>query len=122
MQNETFKTWLQKKPGDPYDTRCKVCAKDIWVGSHGITALFSHAGGTKHKETLPKDTLISFFKCMETSSSILTLLSNDAGNSSEALSSKQTTISICTDKELVTKAEIHLGFTCGYVQIPVSTP
>ena len=35
-----------------------------------------------------------------------TLLSNDAGDSSVASSSKQTTISICTNKQLVTKAEI----------------
>ena len=50
LQSETFKTWLQKKPGNPYKARCKVCAKDIAVGLHGITALFSHADGTKHKE------------------------------------------------------------------------
>ena len=104
LQNETFKIWLQKKPGDPYKAKCKVCAKDILVGLHGITALFSHAGGTKHNEKLPKDTLISFFKHTEPSSSALTLLSNDAGDSSEALSSKQTT-SICTNKQLITKAE-----------------
>ena len=65
MQNETFKTWLQKKPGDPYKARCKVCAKDTLVGLHGITAFFSHADGT----------------------------------------SKQTT-SVCTNKQLVTKAEV----------------
>ena len=34
------------------------------------------------------------------------LLRNDVGNSSEALSSKQTTINIGTNKQLVTKAEI----------------
>ena len=87
-----------KKIGDLYKDRCKVCAEDILVGLHGITALFSHADGTKHKERLPKDTPIS--------SSASTLLSNDAGDSSEALSSMQTTISICTNKQLVTKAEI----------------
>ena len=76
-----------KKIGDLYKDRCKVCAEDILVGLHGITALFSHADGTKHKERLPKDTPIS-------------------GDSSEALSSTQTTISICTNKQLVTKAEI----------------
>ena len=43
---------------------------------------------------------------MEPSSSALTLLNNDAGDSSEALSLKQTTTSICTNKQLVTKAEI----------------
>ena len=80
LQNETFKTWLQKKRGDPYKARCKVCAKDISVGLHGITALFSHADGTKHKERLPKDTSISFFKRTEPSSSTSTLLSNDAGD------------------------------------------
>ena len=95
-----------KKPGDPYKARCEVCAKDISAGLHGITALFSHADGTKHKERLTKDTPILFFKHTEPSSSASTLLSNDAGNSSEALSSKQTTISICTNKQLVTKNEI----------------
>ena len=43
LQNVTFKTWLQKKPGHPYKARCKVGAKDISVGLHGITALFSYA-------------------------------------------------------------------------------
>ena len=43
---------------------------------------------------------------MEPSSSALTLLSNDAGDSSEALYSKERTTSISTNKELVTKAEI----------------
>ena len=43
---------------------------------------------------------------MEPSSSALTLLSNDAGDSSEALYSKERTTSICTNKQLVTKAEI----------------
>ena len=50
LQNETLKTWQQKKPGDPYSARCKVCAKDISIGLHGITTLFSHADGTKHKK------------------------------------------------------------------------
>ena len=103
LQKETFKTWLQKKSGDPYKARCKFCAKDTSVGLPSITALFSHADGTKHKERLPKDTPISFFKCTEPSSSAL--LSNDVGNSSEVLSSKQTTISLCTNKQLFTKAE-----------------
>ena len=93
-----------KKIGDLYKDRCKVCAEDILVGLHGITALFSHADGTKHKERLPKE--FSYFKRTEPSSSASTLLSNDAGDSSEALSSTQTTISICTNKQLVTKAEI----------------
>ena len=57
---------------------CKVCAKDISVGYHGITALFSHTDGTKHKGKLPKDTPISFLKRTEPSSSASTLLSNDA--------------------------------------------
>ena len=43
---------------------------------------------------------------MEPSSSALTLLSNDAGDSIEALYSKERTTSISTNKELVTKAEI----------------
>ena len=88
LQNETFKTWLQEKPGDSCKARCKVCAKDISVELHGITALFSHADGNKHKERLPKDTPISFFKRTEPSSSASTLLRNDAGDSSEASSSK----------------------------------
>ena len=53
------KLWLQKMPGDPYKVRCKVCAKDISVGLHGITALSSHADCTKPEERLPKDTAIS---------------------------------------------------------------
>ena len=92
LQNETFKTWLQKKPGDPYKARCKVCAKGISVGLHGITALFSHADGTKHKERFPKDTPISFFTRTtrtKPSSNASTLLGNDAGDSSKASSSKQ---------------------------------
>ena len=97
---------LQKIPGDTYKARCKVCPKDILVGLHGITALFSHADGTKHQERLRKDTLISFFKHMEPPSSALTLLSNDAGDSIEALYSKERTTSISTNKQLVTKAEI----------------
>ena len=63
-------------------------------------------GTVYHKESLPKDTPISFFKCTEPTSSAFTLLSNDAGDSSEALSSKQTTISLCTNKQLITKARI----------------
>jgi hypothetical protein len=107
LENETFKAWLQKKPGDPHKARCKVCAKDISISLHGITALHSHADGTKHKERLPKDTPISFFKRTEPSSSTAPLSSNDAGDSSKASSSsKQTTISTCTNKQLVTKAEI----------------
>ena len=51
---------------------CKVFAKDISVGLHGIIALFYHADGTKHGERLPKGTLISFFKCTEPLSSALT--------------------------------------------------
>ena len=106
LQNETFKTWLQRKPGDSYKVRCKVCAKDISIELHGITVLFCHADGNKHKEKLPKDTPISFFKRTELSSSTSTLLNNDAGDSSEASSSKQTTIRTCTNKQLVTRAEI----------------
>ena len=106
LQNETFETWLQKKLGDPYKARCKVCAKDISVGLHGITAFISHADGTENKERLPKDTPISFYKYTEPSSSVLTLLSSDREDSSKALSSMQTTISECTNKQLVTKAEI----------------
>ena len=41
----------------------------------------------------------------EPSSSASTLLSNDAGESSEASSSKQTT-TVCTNKQLVTKADV----------------
>ena len=58
LQNEKSKTWQKKMPGDTYKARRKVCAKDISVRLHGITALFSHADGTKHKERLPKDTVI----------------------------------------------------------------
>ena len=54
LQNETLKTWQQKKPGDPYSARCKVCAKDISIGLHGITTLFSHVDGTKHKKGYQK--------------------------------------------------------------------
>ena len=43
---------------------------------------------------------------MEPSSSALTLLSNDAGDSIEALYSKERTTRISTNKQLVTKAEI----------------
>ena len=106
LQNETFKTWLQRKRNDSYKARCKVCANDISIELHGITVLFSHADGNKPKESLPKDTPISFFKRTEPSSSTSTLLNNDAGDSSEASSSKQTTTSICTNKKLVTSAEI----------------
>ena len=98
LQNEIFKTWLQKKPSDPYKARCKVCAKDISVGLHDIAALFFHADGFKHNERLLKDIPISFFKRTEPSSSASTLLSNDSGDSSEVFSSKQTTINICTNK------------------------
>ena len=106
-----------KKHGDPYKVRCKVSAKDISVGLHGITALFCNADGANHKERLPEDTPISFFKRTEPSSSALTLLSNNAGDSSEASSSKQKTISLCTNKQLVTKA--YLSFRSSYVQILV---
>ena len=61
-----------KKPGDPYKATCKVCVKDKSVEVHGITALFSHADGTKRKERLPKNTPISFFKRTEHSSSAFT--------------------------------------------------
>ena len=71
---------------------------------HGITALLSHVDGTRHKEKF--NTPISFFKGTKSLSSASTLLSNYAGDSSETLSSKQTTISICTNKQLVTKTEI----------------
>ena len=40
LQNETFKTRLQKTPVDLFKARCKVCAKDISVGLHGITRLW----------------------------------------------------------------------------------
>ena len=86
MQKEALKTWLQKKPGEPSKARCKVCAKDISAGLHGITALFSHADGSKHKAGLPKNTPISFFKCTKPFSSTSNLLSNDAEDSSEASS------------------------------------
>ena len=95
-----------KRPGDPYKARCIVCAKDISFGLYGTTALFPHADSTKHEERLPKDTPTSLLKCTEPSSSASTLLSNDAGDSSEALSLKKTAISVCTNKQLVTKAEI----------------
>ena len=75
-----------KKPGDPYKARCEVCAKDISAGLHGITALFSHADGSKHKAGLPKNTPISFFKCTKPFSSTSNLLNNDAEDSSEASS------------------------------------
>ena len=88
MQDETFKTWLEKNPGDPYKATCKVCTNDISIGLHGIAALFSHADGTKHKERSPRDTPISFFKRTEPSSIALTLVGNDAGDSNEVLSSK----------------------------------
>ena len=72
MQNETFKIWLQKKHGGPYNVRCKVRAKDIPIGLHGIAALFSHIDGTKHKERLPKDTfqfhslnVLNLIKCFD---------------------------------------------------------
>ena len=84
---------------------CKACAKDISVGLHGVAAVFSHADCTKHKERSPRDTPISFFNCTEPSLSASTLLGNDAGDSSEVLSSKQT-ISVCTNRQLVRKAEI----------------
>ena len=77
-----------KKACDPYKARCKVCVKDISVGLHGITDLFAHADVSKHKERLPKDTPILFFKHAEPLSSALTLLSNEAGDSSEAPSSE----------------------------------
>ena len=36
LQNETFKTWLQKKLCDPYKARFKVCAKNMSIGLHDI--------------------------------------------------------------------------------------
>ena len=65
---------------------CKVFAKDISVGLHGIIALFYHADGTKHGERLPKGTLISFFKCTGPLSSALIWLNNDVKDSSEVFS------------------------------------
>ena len=40
------------------EVRYKVYVKDISIGLHGSAVLFSHADGTKHKESLPKDTPI----------------------------------------------------------------
>ena len=45
-------------------------------------------------------------KILINSSSASTLLSNNVGDSSDASSSKQTVISICTNKQLVAKAEV----------------
>ena len=50
-----------------------------------------------YQRILQFQTYWTFIKC---------LLSNDAGDSRKALSSKQTTTSLCTNKQLVTKAEI----------------
>ena len=80
------KLGCKKRPGDPYKARCRVCAEDISVRLHGITALFSHADGIKHKEGLLKVTPISFFERAEPSSSASTILSNDVRDSNEVSS------------------------------------
>ena len=56
------------------EVRCKVYVKDISIGLHGSAVLFSHADSTNHKESLPKDTPISFLKRTEPLSSASTLL------------------------------------------------
>ena len=56
-----LKLWRQRKQGDPYKARCKVCAKDISLKVHGFNALVSHASGDGHKDRLPKDGGISSF-------------------------------------------------------------
>ena len=64
----------------------------------------------KHSKLCCKKSLVILTnlgaKHTEPSSSASTLLNNDVGHSNEASSSKQTTISICTNKQLVIKAEI----------------
>ena len=49
-------------------------ARDISIGLHDITDLFSCEDGTKHKERIPNDIPTTFFKCSEPSPSASSLL------------------------------------------------
>ena len=97
LENEDFKLWLKKVENNPHMARCKVCAKDISIATHGITALITHAKGSKHQERLPKMDPRSFFgeKSSESSSS-----------KRADPKPKQSTIACSANKSLITNAEI----------------
>ena len=54
--------WLENEEYKPLLQRCKVSIKDIKIAAHGITAINTHAKGSKHKERLSKVCSQSFFK------------------------------------------------------------
>ena len=99
LEDERFKPWLVKLD-DRNTARCKVCCKNISIGTHGVAALTLHADGAKHKERLPKDGISIFFKKANNSEPSET----SKQRNSETL--KQSTISACTSNSLITNAEI----------------
>ena len=78
-------------------SKCKICKKDISVGSVGVKALRLHVDEVKHKQRMPKDDRSSIASCSKSNDDIL-------NNNVEKL--KQTTITTSTDKQIATNAEI----------------
>ena len=54
LKDEQFKQWVQIHP-NLVMTKCKICKKDISVGSVGVKALSLHADGVKHEQRMPKN-------------------------------------------------------------------
>jgi len=65
LEDEQYARWLTLV-GDKRKARCKLCLKDIDIGSMGESALKRHASGAKHKDLiklLEKDTkVVDFLK------------------------------------------------------------
>ena len=76
---------------------CKMCKKDISVGSVGVKALRLHADGVKHKQRMPKNDRTSIASYSK---------SNDDNLNNNVEKLKQTTIATSTDKQIATNAEI----------------
>ena len=101
LEDENYKQWLQKVQSNLSIARCKICVKDINIGTHGVTALNSHAKGSKHIERLPKSDRQSFFNKQQKHSE-----SSSSSIDKDKNSLKQSTIGSCTNKNLVSNAEI----------------
>ena len=58
-----YKEWIAKDPrGDLQMARCKICAKNIKIGSGGRYNLESHKNGEIHKQKMDDRKKSPFFK------------------------------------------------------------
>lgn len=130
-KDKSFKAWLKPSPESKYKAFCSFCSKTFDLSNMGVTAVKSHARGTKHKENekfhKKEENIESYFLPKDNvPNNLVTATSNlqeirEASHSTLQNKTQSQNILSFLPKDDVTKAEIIWALAVVYHHISINT-